>query len=300
MSCLEVSGLGHRYSRDVILEHIDLCVPEGAIYAFLGPNGAGKTTTLRLILGLLTVQVGRICVFGQRLDMDRIAILAKVGSMIEGPSSYDHLSARDNLEVSRRIHRCPASRIDEVLKLVGLRGTGSKKVRQFSLGMKQRLAIGTALLHSPKLLVLDEPTNGLDADGMIEMRHLLAGLNREHGTTILISSHLLAEVGKLATHVGVISGGRMVFEGTIDQLGSRAPPTVRLSTSDDPRAATILAAAGIESQFVDGKIVVPAMSADSVADVNRQLVESGIGVHDIGIARRDLESLYTELIGVRA
>jgi lantibiotic transport system ATP-binding protein len=220
---VQVRGLGYRFGRnEPTLVDLDLTVPAGSIYGFLGPNGAGKTTTLRLILGLLRRQRGEIRVLGHTLDRHRTEVLSKVGSSIESPSIYGPLSARENLEVWRRIYDCDRTRIDQVLELVGLGTAGRKRADQFSLGMKQRLGIAVALLHEPELLILDEPANGLDPHGIIEIRRLLQGLN-SRGTSILVSSHLLAEVEKLVTHLGIIDRGRIVFEGTPAELAARRP-----------------------------------------------------------------------------
>ncbi|MBN9385281.1 MAG: ATP-binding cassette domain-containing protein [Chitinophagaceae bacterium] len=221
---LETSGLTYAFSRkQPVLDNINLQVPEGSIYGFLGPNGAGKTTTLKLILGLLTRQRGDITLWGRSFEKDRKGLLRRLGSFIETPSLYGHLSAMDNLLVWQKIYHCPLENIARALRLVGLTDTGSKKVRQFSFGMKQRLGIAVALLHRPALLVLDEPTNGLDPHGIIDIRELLKTLNREEGITILVSSHLLSEVEKLATHMGIIHHGSMVYQGTLHGLLSRHP-----------------------------------------------------------------------------
>ncbi len=218
-NCLETADLRHRYANsENVLQGVDLQVPKGSIYGFLGPNGAGKTTTLRLVLGLLKKQHGTITIFGRRFETSRIEILGKIGSLVESPSLYEHLTAHENLAVWQKVFRCEKRRIPEVLTLVGLSATGSKKAGEFSLGMKQRMALAVALLHRPLLLILDEPTNGLDPNGVIEIRQLLLRLNREEGVTILISSHLLAEIEKLVTHLGIIHRGRLVFQGTLGEL----------------------------------------------------------------------------------
>jgi len=219
---IAIAGLTHRFGRNPpALTNVAMTVPTGAIYGFLGPNGAGKTTTLRLMLGLLRRQSGQIHVFGQALEENRGAVLSRIGSSIEVPSIYGSLTATENLEVWRLAFGCDHSRIPAVLELVGLSETGRKRADQFSLGMKQRLAIAVALLHVPRLLVLDEPTNGLDPHGIIEVRKLLRKLNHELAITILVSSHLLSEVEKLVTHLGVINRGRMAFEGTMAELAGR-------------------------------------------------------------------------------
>ena len=178
MNCIETKDLSYRFSTDqLILDKINLQVPNGSIYGFLGPNGAGKTTTLRLILGLLKKQEGNIHLFGKTFEKHRISILKNIGSMIESPSIYGHLTATENLLLLQKVYQCPVGRISEVLKTVGLEHVGQKKAGQFSLGMKQRLSIAIALLHNPSLLILDEPTNGLDPNGIIEIRELLKKLN---------------------------------------------------------------------------------------------------------------------------
>jgi lantibiotic transport system ATP-binding protein len=216
--CLETTNLSHHWNaRTPVLKDINLRVPKDSIYGFLGPNGAGKTTTLKLILGLLKKQQGEIRVFGQNWEGHRIEILHRIGSLIESPSLYAQLTASENLSVLQRIYRCPKSRIDQVLALTGLTDTGSKKAGKFSFGMKQRLAIAIALLNEPTLLILDEPTNGLDPEGIIEMRELLKALNKR-GVTILLSSHLLGEMEKLITHTGIIHKGQLLFQGTLVDL----------------------------------------------------------------------------------
>jgi len=201
-----------------VLDRIGLRVPAGSIYGFLGPNGAGKTTTLRLVLGLLRKQSGRIEVFGKAFETDRLGILGRTGSLIESPSLYASLTAEENLRVWQKVYRCPEKRIDEVLVLTGLAETGRKRAGRFSLGMKQRLAIAIALLNDPALLILDEPTNGLDPEGIVAMRELFRMLNRERQVTILISSHLLGEMEKLITHAGIIHKGRLLFQGSLEEL----------------------------------------------------------------------------------
>jgi len=303
MYCLETCDLHHRYPNGTpVLDGLALQVPTGSIYGFLGPNGAGKTTTLRLVLGLLEAQRGTITIFGKRLAANRIEVLRDIGSLIESPSVYEHLTARENLAVLQRVHRCPPPRIDEVLNLVGLRDTGSKRAGAFSLGMKQRLGIAAALLHAPALLILDEPTNGLDPGGIVEMRELLARLNRERGTTIVVSSHLLAEVERLATHLCILHRGRTVFQGPLEDLRRTQQPmrSVRIATRDDAAALAIIAAMAPDARIVDGAISLPAMPAEDIARLNRLLVERGIDVHELRPVVDDLESIFMDLVEARA
>lgn len=299
MHVLETRSLVHSFSSDeIVLRGIDLSVAEGSIYGFLGPNGAGKTATLRLVLGLLQRQEGSITIFGKELREHRVEILRRVGSLIESPSIYGHLTAVENLRVLNKIHRRPASRIDEVLALVGLADTGRKRAGQFSLGMKQRLSIAVALLHSPSLLILDEPTNGLDPNGMIEVRELLRTLNREHGITIVISSHLLAEIDRLVTHIGIINKGQMLFEGTLDELKMRQERAtgVRLETSDAEATRTVLERSSIAGRFENGQFILPALDKERVAELNQMLVAAGVGVHELSVMRNDLERIFMDMV----
>jgi len=281
MYCVETSGLVHAYpGGGRILNDVSLKVPEGSIYGFLGPNGAGKTTTLRLVLGLIREQQGTVALFGKALDTDRRAILKDVGALIESPSLYEHLTAAENLEVLRKIYRRPEARVREVLELVGLADATDKRAGRFSLGMKQRLGIAMALFHGPKLLILDEPTNGLDPNGIVEIRALLKKCNRRYGMTILVSSHLLAEIDKLVTHLGIIADGRLVFQGPLEELKAKGHATVVFSTSN-------------------GKLVREGLSKDAIAALNRSLVADGIDVHAIETKGDDLEAIFMDLIGSR-
>jgi lantibiotic transport system ATP-binding protein len=298
MHCVETSNLSHRFARQEALIDVGLQVPAGSIYGFLGPNGAGKTTTLRLVLGLLKKQQGEVRVFGKRLEDDRLNILRNVGSLIESPSLYDHLTATENLRVMQLIHRCPERRIGEVLDLVGLGHTGRKRVKQFSLGMRQRLAIAGTLLHEPSLIILDEPTNGLDPNGIIEIRKLLIELNRTHGCTIVVSSHLLSEVDRVATHVGILGRGRLLFQGTIEELRRQRQQVlaVHVSTSDNDEALRTILAEGIDARLGDGDVILPALPNDRIAALNRQLNARALDVYEIRPVRNDLETIFLELI----
>lgn len=239
---IQTTALNYAFGNDrKTLDDINLMVERGSIYGFLGPNGAGKTTTLRLLLGLLKNQSGSIQIFGEDFANNRIGILKRIGSLIEQPSLYGHLTATENLEVYRKLYGASNARIPEVLKLVGLSDTKTKKAKQFSLGMKQRLSIAVALLPAPELLILDEPTNGLDPNGIIEMRELLKKLNKEQGVTILVSSHILAEVERLATHLGIIHQGRLKFQGTFSGLQQKAKQGfLQINTANNEAAFSLL------------------------------------------------------------
>jgi lantibiotic transport system ATP-binding protein len=298
--CVETLNLTHKFSEaETALDLVNLRVTEGSIYGFLGPNGAGKTTTLKLILGLLKKQHGEIHLFGRPFDDNRVETLRRVGSMIESPSLYGHLTAAENLKVLQKVYRCPKGRIQEVLELVGLARTGRKRVSQFSLGMKQRLGIALALLHSPSLLILDEPTNGLDPNGILEMRGLLQSLNGDRGVTILISSHLLSEIEKLVTHVGIINRGQILFQGTLAELMSRRRQNsfVAFETDDEAKAGRIIRGLGFSPRAAPGRVEVPALERERVAGINRALVQGGVEVYQIGRVESDLEKIFFDVIG---
>ncbi len=299
MSCIELKEVSHCFrGNEPVLKKINLMVPKGSIYGFLGPNGAGKTTTLRLILGLLKRQTGSINVFNVPFDENRIEILNQTGSLIESPSLYSHLTAYENLNVLRKIYQCPKTRINDVLELVGLSKTGKKKSGLFSLGMKQRLGIAIALLNNPSLLILDEPTNGLDPNGILEIRELLKRINAESGITIVISSHLLSEIEKLVSHVGIINNGTMLFQGTLSELKRQKLQAsgVLFKTNDAIRSQMILKANGIDTQISDDSLIIPAFEPKQISLLNRKLVEDGIEVYEISPINNDLEKIFMNLV----
>lgn len=293
---IQTEGLNYFFGKQQTLHNLNLQVPTGSIYGFLGPNGAGKTTTLRLILGLLKNQQGKIEIFGQELSVNRLAILKKVGSLIEQPSLYGHLTASENLDIYRRVYGTDKKRIKEVLSLVGLAHTHNKKAKQFSLGMKQRLSIAVALLHSPPLLILDEPTNGLDPNGIIETRELIRTLNVEHGVTIIVSSHILAEIEKMATHVGIIHNGKLLSQGTLDALNrlKKAQSVLEVETSNNDLAFQVLQKTyAVERQ--NGHLVLPYTSKEGVGVINKMLVSNSVEVYHLHAPQSNLEQLFIDI-----
>jgi ABC-type multidrug transport system ATPase subunit len=296
---LETCGLSHRFSDgDAVLHGLNLQVPEGSIYGFLGANGAGKTTTLRLVLGLLKVQQGTIRLFDECFTAQRLKILSQIGALIESPSLYSHLTAVENLQVLQKVYQCPVARIDYVLQQAGLADTGRKLVARFSLGMKQRLSIAMALLHEPSLLILDEPTNGLDPNGMMEIRELLLNLNRQHGITTVVSSHILAEIEKTVSHVGIIHRGRLLFQGTLTELQRERSAKQRLvlATGASERTFALLRAQGLDPVYDGHALSLVAPEPDRVATLVRDLVKAGIDVYEISPRRNDLEAIFMEMI----
>lgn len=298
---IKTSGLSYHYSKGVhTLFDINLQVEKGSIFGFLGPNGSGKTTTLSLILGLLQKQKGDIEIFGDHLESNRLAILKRIGSLIESPSLYGHLTAGENLEVYREVYGASKERIPEVLKIVGLENTGKKTAKKFSLGMKQRLAIALALLPNPELMILDEPSNGLDPAGIIELRQLIRDLNKKHGMTILISSHLLSEVEKMVSHVGIILNGRMLFQGSLaalhkfQQQGSR----LRLKTSDNDRAFHLLHE--FSPEWEEDKLSIMVEDEKEIAAVQKMLVQHEVDIYLLQQKENDLEQLFIDLTTAHA
>lgn len=219
---IETKSLSFKYSKSkLVLDNLSIHVPKGSIYGYIGPNGAGKSTTMSLLTGLLPEQSNAIELFGEPLQEQLPYVFSKIGSLVESPALYLHLSGYNNLKYVARIKKIPEDRISEVLEIVDLTKDSKRKVKQYSFGMKQRLAIAMTLLKEPELLLLDEPVNGLDPSGIIEIRELLIKLNQEKGVSIFISSHLLAEIEKMCTHVGIINNGKLEYEGPIAELSER-------------------------------------------------------------------------------
>jgi ABC-2 type transport system ATP-binding protein len=286
---IRTTALTKRYRGVAAVDGIDLDVREGDVYGFLGANGSGKTTTVRMLLGLVLPTSGEAEVLGRPMPASAADVLPSVGALVEGPGAYPHLSGRANLATfdaagpdGRRAGR--AARVGEVLAQVGLDPHDRRPVRAYSLGMRQRLGLAGALLRRPRLLVLDEPTNGLDPQGIREIRELLVGLNAA-GTTIFLSSHLLSEIEQMCTRVGVLDRGRLVLQ---DQLDALVSPTGRVAvgTRDGDLARSVL---GDRVESVDGSTLV--VVADDAAAVNALLVGAGVRVDSIGPLRRDLEDV---------
>ena len=292
---IQTQGLTRRFAGGFGVSDLDLEVPEGAVYGFLGPNGAGKTTTIRLLLGLLQPDRGQIHLHGQTLDRRNRQALAQVGALVESPALYPHLSGRQNLEVTRRLLAAPVARLDEVLAITGMRGPADRKVRDYSLGMRQRLAIALALLGRPRLLILDEPANGLDPAGILDMRQLLRRLVGDHGISVFVSSHQLSEVEQIASHVGVLHEGRLRFQGTLAGLRTRYQPRVQLRCDDTPRAAAVLAAAGEDVGHSDPLTLSVPLRHRTEGELNRLLVEAGLVVSHVLREQPSLETLFFEM-----
>ena len=288
-------ALTKRYGRVLAVDRVDLEVREGDRYGFLGPNGSGKTTVVRMLLGLVYATSGEIEVMGRPVPSKVAEVLPRIGALIEGPSCYGHLSGRANLGLidasgKRRGPRNRKQRIDEALERVGLAGVDNRAVKKYSLGMRQRLGLAAALLREPRLLVLDEPTNGLDPQGIREIRDLLAELNKA-GTTVFLSSHQLAEVEQLCTRVGIVDRGRLVLQQDLDEL--RAPTGRVIVRTPDINRASALLDGRVERRDGDRLLVADA----DPAEVNARLVAAGLRVSEIGPERRSLEDLMLSVTG---
>jgi ABC-type multidrug transport system ATPase subunit len=289
-SVVRTRGLTKRFGSVLAVDAIDLDVVEGDVYGFLGANGSGKTTTVRMLLGLVLATSGEVELLGKRMPKAASTVLPRVGTLVEGPAAYGHLTGRANLELFDAMgsgRRGRRARVDDVLERVGLAVAGDRAVRGYSLGMRQRLGLAGALLRRPRLLVLDEPTNGLDPQGIREMRELLLDLNKD-GTTIFLSSHLLAEVEQMCTRVGVLDRGRLVVQNRLSLL--RAPTGRTVVVTPDGDLALGLLNGRVEAR--EGRRLV--VRADDPAALNRLLVDGGVRVAELGPERRGLEQVVLE------
>jgi ABC-2 type transport system ATP-binding protein len=285
------------YKGQPVLDNINITVPAGSIYGFLGPNGAGKTTTMRLLTGLLPQQGDHIQFFNQSLSTQLPNLFHRVGCLIETPSLYLHLSGLDNLRLVARMKDIDEKKAEPVLTTVGLQKAAHRKAGQYSLGMKQRLAIAIALLNDPQLLMLDEPVNGLDPNGMVEMRELMKELNREKGITIFISSHLLHEVEKMCTHIGIIHKGKIRFEGKISELShaNGSGPQIILTVANAEKWLPILTEHYSDGQVITSdKISVSIKKREDAIDINRILVQAGAPVAELKI-QDNLEDWFMQI-----
>lgn len=297
---LKTYNITKKYGDQMAVDNVNMTIKKGEIYGFIGQNGAGKTTLIRLITGLIHKSGGEIELLGANGENELNNARTMVGSLIETPSFYANMTAKENLEVSRLVRNIPGKKcIDEVLELVGLKDVEKKKVKNFSLGMRQRLGIANALMGNPKLLILDEPINGLDPMGIIEIRELLKKINKEKDMTILISSHILSELSELATTYGIISKGKLIEEITAKRLAEKCRQYIDLKVDDAARAVTLLERElGINDYEVleDSKIKVFS-NLDNVGEVNSILSKAGIIVESISVKGENLEEYFINAVG---
>ena len=299
---IRTSKLTKRLGGRPVVQDVDLRVPQGCVYGFLGPNGAGKTTTMRLLLGLLRADRGQVEILGHDVTRERRAALSMVGALVETASLYDHLSGQENLHVTRQLRRLAATEVDRVLELVDLRQSASRRVRSYSLGMKQRLALARALLGNPRVLLLDEPTNGLDPDGIIAMRALIRSLPERNGGTVFVSSHLLAEIEQVADYAGLMRAGSLVLQGRLDQI-LRGAMTFEIGIENPRAGAALLKARDMDVEVIDEshlRLRCPEQDATSAAaEANRILVAAGHNISSLVPQARTLERAYQEAVSIK-
>ncbi|MBJ6363978.1 ABC transporter ATP-binding protein [Paenibacillus sp. GCM10012307] len=295
---IETKGLTKTIGGRNVVDKLDLKIKRGEIYGFLGPNGAGKTTTIRMLLGLTKPSSGEVRLFGKSIGKERVALLRKVGSLVEYPSYYGHLNAIENLETIRLLlPGVKKSRIDEVLSIVRLTKDAKRMVKGYSLGMKQRLGIAAALLGEPELLILDEPTNGLDPSGIIEIRELIRSMPARYGLTVLLSSHLLSEVGQMATEVGIVTKGKLIFQDQLEVLKGRSKQQIHIGLDDRQRALSLLHANGFKAELSGGSLYVPQGDDKRIAAIVRMLVQQGLEVSRVEEQGDSLESVFLHMTG---
>jgi ABC-type multidrug transport system ATPase subunit len=293
---ISTSELTRRFGTLTAVDRVDLRVPQGSVYGFLGPNGAGKTTTIRLLLGLIRAHGGEVMLLGQPLRRNRLALLGQVGALVEAPSLYLHLTGRENLELTRRLSGCRRERIDAVLQTMRLADAADRKVGGYSGGMRQRLGLALALLCEPSLLVLDEPTNGLDPAGIREMREFIRRLPEEQGITVFLSSHLLSEVEQVATHIGIIHHGQLLFQGPTDGLRAELGERVTVAVDRPAQALQILDEAGWHARRNGGEeLHLEVNSRSDAAMLNALLVRQGLNVFHLSVAQATLEDVFLNL-----
>lgn len=298
---IETKALCKQYGPHTAVDHVELHVPQGCVYGFIGPNGAGKSTTMKMLLGLIHPTAGRVRLLGQELtEKSRLPLLRQTGSLIESPAGYLHLTAQENLEIVADLKGVPHKDIGRVLDIVHLTQDRNRRVGQYSLGMKQRLGIAMALLGSPKLLILDEPTNGLDPAGIQEMRALIRNMPAATGATVLISSHLLGEMEQMVEQVGIIDHGHILFEGPLTELQRHSRGNVTLRLLDPAKAAPILRANGLTPHSDSCVVTLPPLQDALLADLVQKLAACGAGVVELTPRTKTLEEIFLSLTSEEA
>lgn len=293
---IETKDLCKTYGNRTVVDHLNLCVPRGCVYGFIGPNGAGKSTSMKMLLGLVHPTSGSVRLMGQEVtEQNRIRLLRHTGSLIESPSGYLHLTAQENLQIIADLKDVKHTEIERVLDVVHLTQDKDKKVGQYSLGMKQRLGIAMALLGNPEILILDEPTNGLDPAGIQEMRALIAEMPEKTGATVLISSHLLGEMEQMVNRVGIIHHGKTLFDGSLQALRKHSQGDLNLRVLDVLKAMPILQRRGLPTVQKDGVLTLPPMPDFRLAEIVQELADSGAGVVELIRHTKSLEDIFLSL-----
>ena len=294
---MRTTGLQKSYKGTVAVNDVNIHIPKGAVYGFVGPNGAGKSTVMKMILNLIHPDAGEVHLFGEKVTDHSYEIFKKVGSIIENPCFYEKMTARQNLDLHCEYMGFPnKTRIDEVLEMVGLSGAAEKRIRHYSLGMKQRLAIARAILARPEFLILDEPINALDPEGIREMRTLFQRLNRDEGTTIFISSHILSEVDLIADTIGILHHGKLLAELPIEEIHKRQTEYLNLQVDNVAHTAALLEKMGITNfSVLDKEFIRIYDSSVSGKALSKILIENGIGLESLGRNHDTLEDYFFQL-----
>jgi len=288
---IETHDLTKKYGDFTVVKDLEIKVPAGKVYGFLGRNGSGKTTTIRMIMGLIKPNEGNVQIFGSEISRNRAEYLASIGAIIETPGFYENLSAYENLEITAKMFKTGKNVITETLEIVGLSNIENKPVGKFSLGMKQRLGIANALIHSPRILILDEPTNGLDPAGIIEMRKLIRDLSQYRGITVLVSSHLLSEVQQIADYIGIIDQGQLIQEGKIEIVNADEQSFLVLETDELQKTNQIIESLGFDFEKTDSGFKIFCNREDNVF-INKKLVENRINVYNLESVSKTLEERF--------
>jgi lantibiotic transport system ATP-binding protein len=293
---IETEAVTGGYGATMVLHSLSLRVPRGSIFGFLGPNGAGKTTAIRMLLGLLRPVSGQIRLFGQRLPDALPGLFRRVGSLIEQPSLYDHLTGKENLDIARRLKGLDRLDAERAIEALGMGDYAGNPVEEYSRGMRQRLGVAIAVLGRPDLVLLDEPMNGLDAGGLETFRSVVQGMQQEYGATFLVSSHQLDVLDLVTTHIGIMNGdGDLLFQGTRRELSERAPQELRIRVDRRAEALRLLTSRGHAVDSRREHLVIRGVTSDTAREVNRLLVENGVGVHHLSIELATLEQLFVEV-----
>ncbi|WP_347081338.1 ATP-binding cassette domain-containing protein [Enterococcus faecium] len=292
---LKATGITKKYGAAKALDKVSVEIKRGMIYGLIGENGAGKSTFMRTIMGLISIDEGSIELFG---TTDLQAARRRMGQSIETPALYPELTARDNLRIQAANGGVSDREIEDLLKMMRLENTGKKKAKNFSLGMRQRLAIANALITNPEFLILDEPTNGMDPAGMAEMREIIQRLVKERGITVLLSSHLLDELSQIATHYGILHEGHLIKELSKEELAQESRQFIKIDTSATEQAVTVLDSLGYRDYFVQSSRVIQLFEGiDQVAAINQALVEAKVPVDGIHLVGQKLEDYFLQLTG---
>jgi ABC-2 type transport system ATP-binding protein len=292
---IETRGLSRRFGSQIAVSDLNLLVPKAGVYGFLGPNGAGKTTAIRMLLGLIRPDGGEVRLFGQPLKSNHRVLMSRVGALVEAPSLYPHLTGKENLEITRRLLGSSRDLIDVALETVRMTRDASRRVREYSLGMRQRLGLALALLNKPQLLILDEPTNGLDPAGIHEMRDLIRRLPEEFGVTVFLSSHLLTEVEQIADHIGIIHESKLLFQGTLTELQQKQQTELTVGVSEPEVALNCLANGGWNVERRNEMLSVRATRHEDAAKINRLLLDHQLEVFHLALSQQSLEDIFLTL-----